>query len=223
MVVILVYLSTDENIKRRQWEVLHQKRRNWGQKWIMGGGDFNDILGPEDKKGGRRRGEASFLPFRSFLSKMEMEVLPYNGRRWTWANNRVGEGLIEERLDMIFGLADWILEKDKAEVTHYLKHSSDHSMLLLDTQPDKPRRKTRFIFENRWCTMPGCSEVVQSSWKKSVAGSRMFQFQSKVKHVRAGLIEWRKKESVNARKPIDSINLRLNSMCEEEGQRDWEL
>lgn len=65
--------------------------------------------------------------------------------------------------------------------------------------------------------------MVQSSWNMNVADSRMFQFQSKLKHVRDGLIEWRKKESINARKQIDSINLRMNSMCEEEGQRDWEF
>lgn len=45
------------------------------------GGDFNDIIGPDDKKGGKEKAESSFLPFRSFLSKMAKEVLPYKGRR----------------------------------------------------------------------------------------------------------------------------------------------
>lgn len=77
---------------------------------------------------------------------------------------------------MCFGSAEWIIDKENVEVTHFLKHSSDHSMLLLDTHPNQPRRKTRFIFENRWCKRSGCSEVVQSSWNMNVAGSRMFQF-----------------------------------------------
>lgn len=37
-------------------------------------GDFNDIIGLEDKQGGRRRLESSFMPFRAFINTMEMEV-----------------------------------------------------------------------------------------------------------------------------------------------------
>lgn len=113
---------------------------------VAHGERFNDIIWPDDKKGGRKRVESSFLPFKSFLSKIEMEVLPYKGRRWTWVNNRLGESFIEERLNMLFGLVEWIIEQEKAKVTHFLKHSSDHSMLLLDTQLDQPRMKIRFIF-----------------------------------------------------------------------------
>lgn len=35
-------------------EELKVRRRNWGQKWIIAG-NFNDILNPEDKTGGRMR------------------------------------------------------------------------------------------------------------------------------------------------------------------------
>lgn len=93
--VIFVYLSTKEGERRRQWEMLQQKKRGWGQRWLIGG-DFNDIIGAEDKQGGRRRLESSYQPFRSFIRTMEMEVVAFKGRRWTWANNRVGEGFIEE-------------------------------------------------------------------------------------------------------------------------------
>lgn len=48
-------------------------------------------------------------------------MVPYKGRRWTWVNNRVGEGFIEERLDMIFGLAEWTVENEKAEIHYFLK------------------------------------------------------------------------------------------------------
>lgn len=80
--VILVYFSTADNIRRSQWVVLQHKKQNWGQKWIMGG-DFNDIIRSDDKKSGKRRVKSSFLPFRSFVRKMEMEVVPFKGNRWT--------------------------------------------------------------------------------------------------------------------------------------------
>lgn len=91
--VIFVYLSHENHKRRSQWKELKVRRRGC-QKWIIGG-DFNDILGPKDKRGGRKGTESSFWPFRNFVRNMEMEEVTFKGKRWAWANNRVGEGFIE--------------------------------------------------------------------------------------------------------------------------------
>lgn len=67
---------------------------------------MNDIISHEDKPGGKRRLESSFIPFRYFIREMDMENATFRGRRWTWANNRLGEGFIEERLDLNFDSTD---------------------------------------------------------------------------------------------------------------------
>lgn len=67
------------------------------------GGNFNDILEEVDKSGDRSRSEFSFQVFRAFVDDMEMIDLGFKGRRWTWGNNREGEGFVEERLDRFFG------------------------------------------------------------------------------------------------------------------------
>lgn len=36
--VIFVYLSTEDNVRKRQWEALKQRKRFWVQRWIIGGG-----------------------------------------------------------------------------------------------------------------------------------------------------------------------------------------
>lgn len=99
--VIFIYASTDEHIRTEQWDVLKDKRKSWGQKWILKG-YFNEIISQEDKVGGNMRGTSSFRPFKAFISEMEMGEIVHKGRRWTWANNKKGEGFIEERLDMFF-------------------------------------------------------------------------------------------------------------------------
>lgn len=110
---------------------------------------------------------------------MEMGEVLFYGRRWTWANNRQGEGFIEERLDMFFGSAHWFLDFEKAQVKHILLQSSDHSMLILGTVPGQIKRKSRFIFDSRWIRIQGCTEIIQHCWRKEVEGSRMYKFHKK--------------------------------------------
>lgn len=107
--------------------------------------------------------------------------------------NRKGEGFIEERLDMFFGSAEWMVDFDKTVVQHILNQVSDHSMLMLYDNLQKQKMKSRFIFYTRWCSMRGCAKTVQNYWNIEVEGSRMFKFHNKLKYFRQGLLEWRKK------------------------------
>lgn len=50
----------------------------------------------------------------------------------------------------------------------------------------------------------------------------MFQVQRKIKSVRSGLLEWRKKNYTNSKKLIEDINLQMNEMYDAGGQRDWD-
>lgn len=68
-----------------------------------------------------------------------MREISFKGRRWTWENNRYDEGFIEERLDMFFRSADWLLSFDQAVVQHILTQYSDHSMVVMDSKPQQPK------------------------------------------------------------------------------------
>lgn len=77
---------------------------------------------------------------------MQMGKIKFKRESFTWANNRECEGFIHERLDFFFCSSEWIIEKDTAEVRHYLKQASDHSLLILDTMPARRKPKRRFMF-----------------------------------------------------------------------------
>lgn len=47
-------------------------------------GDFNDITGHEEKEGGRRRADSSFVDFRRFIADMEMGSIKFRGNNFTW-------------------------------------------------------------------------------------------------------------------------------------------
>lgn len=179
--IIFIYASADVYTRRMQWDILKRKRGAWGKRWVLGG-DFNEIISQDDKRGGIQRTESSFSLFRSFIRDMEMREVPFCGRRWTWANNRQGEGFIEEMLDMFFGSADWFLDFEKSKVSHILLQSSDHSMIMLDTESVQSKRKSRFVFDSKWSRIQGCDETVQQCWRLDVEGSRMFRFQKKLQH-----------------------------------------
>lgn len=124
---------------------------------------MNDIRTPKEKNGGRLRSEASCKVFREFIDQMHMEELEFKGRMWTWANNWHDEGYIDARLDKFFGVSQWLKENNNAVVEHVEKHSSDHSMLVLDTNPALERKKKRFYFDKRWLGKSGIEEVIKTA------------------------------------------------------------
>lgn len=65
---------------------------------------------------------------------MKMEEMGLKGKMWTWANNRVGEGYVKERLDRFFGSPLWILKSTQAIVLHEKKQSSDEARFCFDAR-----------------------------------------------------------------------------------------
>lgn len=159
------------------------------------GGDFNDIKDNSEKQGGRERLASSFVVFRNFISKMQMGEIKFKGEPFTWANNREGEGFIQERLDRFFGSKEWMLEKDTAEVKHYLKQASDHSCLILDTMPSRKKTNGRFIFASSWIKEPNSEQLVREAWAKQFQGSRMFQVKQRLKGCKLSFLQWRKSQN----------------------------
>lgn len=84
--VVFIY-AIEESIRRLLQNYLKYMRSFWRKRWILGG-DFNEILKQEDKQGGIRRLESSFIPFRTFIKDIEMGEMCFKGRIWIQANNR---------------------------------------------------------------------------------------------------------------------------------------
>ena len=144
-----IYASTDDQIRRNQWEVIERRKVLWGQRWLISG-DFNDIASNDEKWGGRRREEGSFRDFRLFIHQNGLIDLGFEGKPWTWSNQWTQEGEIRQRLDRALGSSAWSQHFDRATVKHIENFGSDHSMILLDANPLRERRKKRFIFDKMW-------------------------------------------------------------------------
>ncbi|XP_056850872.1 uncharacterized protein LOC130500150 [Raphanus sativus] len=76
--IFMTFVYGDPVVRRRDlvWERLSRMSTNRNGAWFMIG-DFNEITGNHEKRGGRRRLESSFLPFCIMLENCGMLDFPY--------------------------------------------------------------------------------------------------------------------------------------------------
>lgn len=89
-----------------------------------------------------------------------MEEAGFQRKPCTWANNWDDENYIEVRLHRFFGSSYCLMENSKAVVKHIECQASDHSLLVLDTTQEQPRRKTRFYFDKLWVKKLGVDDLI---------------------------------------------------------------
>ncbi|CAL9000065.1 unnamed protein product [Prunus brigantina] len=138
---------TDAGVRRNQLGVL-QERLNSFREGCLVMGDFNDILDPSEKDGGRPRSVQSMDVFRGFVMDCNLLDLGYEGYPFTWRNRRA-DGGIQERLDRGLANAQWLRSYPEARVVHQVVEGSNHAMLMLYTSNTPQRKACRFIFDPR--------------------------------------------------------------------------
>ncbi|XP_071901101.1 uncharacterized protein [Coffea arabica] len=146
------------------------------------GGDFNDILSNEEKWGRSLREERSFRDFKDLIDQNGLIDIGYEGHLWTWSNHWEEKGEIRQRLDRCLASYDWVQIFEKARCQHLDTYASDHSLLCLDTVPDKEKRKKKFYFDKRWLQKEGCQQVVKKAWQIEEPGSHMFKITKKIRN-----------------------------------------
>ncbi|CAB4268701.1 unnamed protein product [Prunus armeniaca] len=163
-----VYASTDERVRRSQWQIL-QDRMAQCQEACLLMGDFNDIMDVSEKRGGLPRTERSLYDFSMFVVNSHLLDLGYVGHPFTWRNKQQ-EGGIMERLDRGFGNDQWVTLYPAATVHHVVVPGSNHG----DSEE--------------------CRKVVEERWCRQFPGSRGLQISGKLCWVRKGILDWRRSE-----------------------------
>lgn len=116
---------------------------------------------------------------------MEIGDIVYRGDTFTWANNREWEGFIQEMLDRFCGSVKWMIQNKKAEVKHVLRQTSDHALILLDSNPGMVKTKGQFIWEVKRGQEHEYEELVKEVWGRSVGGSKNVSRKIEIKIVHA--------------------------------------
>ena len=135
-------------------------------------GDFNSILHPHEKLGGKPFNISKAKPFANCINNCKLIDLGFTGPRFTWSNkHRNKDTHIRERLDSFLCNQEWIKNFPNTVVKHISNSSSDHSPLLLDTYPNIVYNRRRFIYDNTWSKHNSYNDTVRRTWYYACSGS----------------------------------------------------
>ncbi|KAL1178795.1 hypothetical protein V6Z11_A03G118300, partial [Gossypium hirsutum] len=159
--VTFVYASPNHSKRRSLLEILQINIPVDGSLW-MAIGDFNAILSPSEKRGGRTLGKICPF-FGEFMDSALLQDLGFRGPHFTWKR-----GGIMERLDRAICNNTWCTLFPNSLVTHLPRLKSDHSPLKLSLMPALHSSQGRpFRFLAGWVEHPAFSDFVKENWKVS--------------------------------------------------------
>ena len=159
------YGNPNVNQRRDSWELLRRLKEESVLMWLCTG-DFNEIMGDDEKWGGALRAERQMEDFRSVVDDCGFQALQFLGSQFTWSRGK-GEGMIMERLDRGFVNAEWMREFPNTVEQHLVTTHSDHTPILIQVCSNKEesrRYRKQFRFENMWVMNESCDRVVKDEW-----------------------------------------------------------
>ena len=204
--VSCVYGNPTFSYRHMVWEKLIRIAINRKEPWYMLG-DFNAILHNGEKRGGPRRGDASFLPFKDMLESCEMLELPSTSNPFTWGGRR-SDLWIQSRLDRCFGNKNWFRFFPESNQEFLDKRGSDHRPVLVRLSKSTEAYRGNFRFDKRLFNQPNVKEAITKAWNGDQRRGRTFVF-DKLKKCRSALSKWKKENNLNSQTRISQARAAL--------------
>ncbi|XP_026383344.1 uncharacterized protein LOC113278817 [Papaver somniferum] len=168
-------------------------------------GDFNTLLGTEDKTGDLEVTDSDFEHLRNFCSVFNLHDPGFSGPRFTWSNMQHGPDLILERLDrcLLNQLAEDLCPKFC--VNNLPRDSSDHFPLHIGFNYEETCMPRPFHFMAMWIEDPTCRDIISNSWSVNVIGSPSYKLSAKLLSEKKGFRDWNKSSFGNIQTDISTI------------------
>ena len=117
----------------------------------------------------------------------------------------------------------WRLVFPKATIQHLGAINSDHSSILLDTQPTNHYLPRPFRFEAAWTRDTKCFGIIAEAWKEEVEGSDFLKLCMKQLNTQLALKKWNKDVIGHCQRRIDVLLAKIQEIqkqdCTEENCR----
>lgn len=168
----------------------------------------------EEKSEGRDKLDQEVDHFNDFIhSSMLIDMQTPNGTH-TWSNRRTGKHHIASKLDR-FLTSDNAIHLGGDISACILPYSgSDHWPIELQWQRPGSTTRRPFRFEASWLTHPTFKDFIRQNWNNSppTEGSKMFQFQQKLKFLKFQLKNWNKEIFGNIFKAQQHLNQQMKDL-----------
>ncbi|XP_019186577.1 PREDICTED: uncharacterized protein LOC109181280 [Ipomoea nil] len=152
------------------WNLLRTLANQGNQPWIVMR-DFNDILNPCEKVGGRPQPQWLIRGFEEAVEQSGLRNFGFSGYQFTWEKGRGTTHWIREKLDRILVNNSWVDQFGEAKATSFEALQSDHLPIAIWPIPSVYKRRRRhFRFENYWVKESKCREIINYSWDRSMEG-----------------------------------------------------
>ena len=159
-----IYASPRLAERRILWSNIEKVGQLHNLPWLMIG-DFNEVLGGEDKFGGNQINLNRAIEFKECLDSCNFVDLGFAGPKYTWTNKRQLSDLILERLDRCFANPVWRILYPKAVVTHLPRTFSDHHPVLIELWKSNVNGlEQSFCFQTMWLLHPDFHRIVWETW-----------------------------------------------------------
>nr|XP_027108979.1 uncharacterized protein LOC113728817 [Coffea arabica] len=174
--------------------------------WCIGG-DFNVILAPHEKRGGRPFAIAEGMEFMSFMEEARVFDVGFSGASFTWSNNRRGRARVSKRLDRFLVNGACLDLSNAISVLHLARHPSDHAPLKISFKERSDHTPRPFRFLNVWTTKSELLEVIRYAWNQDVSGPPLRVLSSKLLATRRAIQTWNKQHFGNVFDAVRSAEM----------------
>ncbi|KAG8662107.1 hypothetical protein MANES_01G065050v8 [Manihot esculenta] len=161
------YGEADRGSRHLSWQRLRMLASHLEAPWVCLG-DFNDILSPSEKRGGRPQPPRLINGFRKALCDSGLMEFPMTGYPFTWEHSRNSGSWVESKLDRVLTNAQWRARFSNSSTEVMGFSTSDHLPILLVVKCFVEQRHAhRFHFENMWLRETGCRNLIFDIWQSS--------------------------------------------------------
>ncbi|XP_031099664.1 uncharacterized protein LOC116003863 [Ipomoea triloba] len=161
----LVYGSPNLYLRRRLFSDLSCCSLNFQGPWLLAG-DFNSVTSREEVNNPECFSLSRCTDFNNWLFREGLIDLGYIGAKFTWMRGVNSSSFRGARLDRALSNIQWKLCCPNTVVEHLPMIQSDHSPLLITTDPSAgTTRGNIFRFNMAWAVNPGFLPLIHHNWK----------------------------------------------------------
>nr|XP_009597573.1 uncharacterized protein LOC104093526 [Nicotiana tomentosiformis] len=194
------------NVQDRKslWDMLRDMEGQIMGPWLIMG-DFNTILGAEDRVHGREVQDHETKDFRALMEDCSLTELPTVGKSYTWTNSHV-----YSRIDRAIVNDNWKINMPPLQVHIMNSLFSDHSPLGIEVEGSCDKKKRHFKFYNCMEDHPDFGKIVEDNW--GLHEGSMAAIWQNLKNVRSALKQLNTKEFMNIAEKIRTIREKMKDI-----------